>query len=550
MPSQPTLATLLKAYAASPDSVELAVRVARMFAERSEIRQALEYVERAAKSFPLAPPVWTLWGEILADAGREDEAIWRYRRAFELDDRNRPACARAAYLLLLQGDLDQARSYYLTLLRLCPAKVEPYRGLARSLAASMPSSDLPGSVERVAGTLCNRDKVLTGVGLAMLDLGRYAEARSHFLQRLAEAPEDGMALWNLARVEDYLGNYRDARSLFEKGLRTAPPAPDSIPLYLEHLIRTEEFDAARAFCRGLVRQLPNSDDFGSPNWRGEPVADRTVLLRNDSGYGDTIQFGVFNALLKQAGARTMVECQTDLVDLLSTCEGTDLAVPMHSDHPAADYSIQSQYLPLMLDWNWDCFSGRGPWLRASQQPVADLRRQSGPSRRLRVGVAWKGKPLWRSDPSRFRSMALAELAPIAAIDGIDLFSLQFGAGAEETASAGFAVRTLEARGFPATAASIETLDLVISIDTVTAHLACALGKPCFILLPFVADWRWLTRPGDYPLYPTARLFRQAQPGSWTGAVLSLAAAVGELARAKAASADSTLPPLRAAAPLW
>ena len=546
---QPTLDTLLKAYGAAPESVELAVRVARIFAERFEIRESLEYLERAASSFPLASQVWTLWGDVLSDAGREDEAIGRYRRAFELDDQNVPACSRAAYLLLLQGDLDQARSYYLILLRLCPADVEPYRGLARSLAASIPAGDLPGRVERVAETLSNRDRLLTGVGLAMFDLGRYREARSHFLQRLAQAPEDGLALWNLARVEDYLGNYQDALSLFEKALRTAPPSPDSIPYYMEHLIRTEDFDRARAFYRGLVKQLPDSPHFESPDWRGEPVQDKTVLLRNDSGFGDTIQFGVFNALLKQAGARTIVECQTRLVELLSTCEGTDLVVPMHSDHPRADYSIRSQYLPLMMDWNWDSLSRHKPWLRAPQRLVPDFRLESGPGQRLRVGLAWMGKPLWRSDPNRFRSIPLAELAPVAAIDGVEFFSLQFGAGAEQITSAGFAVQSLESDGFSATAASIETLDLVISVDTVIAHLACALGKPCLILLPFVADWRWLTRPSDYPLYPTARLFRQTQPGVWTGPVLSVAAAVRELAAAKAARADSTLPPLRAAGPL-
>jgi tetratricopeptide (TPR) repeat protein len=520
-----------------------------MFSARFETRQALEYIEQAAASFPLASRVWTTWGDVLEDAGREDDAIGRYRRAFELDDQNVLACSRAAYLLLLQGDLEQARRCYLTLLKLRPADLEPYRGLAGSLALSVPAGDLPDCVERVTGTLCNRDKILTGVGLAMFDLGRYREARSHFLQRLAQAPDDGIALWNLARVEDYLGNYRDARAFFEKGLRTAPPPPDLIPFYLEHLIRTENFDAARAFYRGLVKQLPDSDHFESPDWRGEPVQGRTVLLRNDSGFGDTIQFSVFNALLKQAGARTIVECQTSLVELLSTCDGTDLVVPMHSDHPAADYSIRSQYLPLMMDWNWDSFSGHRPWLRAPQRQVADVRLQSGPGQRLRVGLAWMGKPLWRWDPNRFRSIPLAELAPVAAIEGVDLFSLQFGAGAEQAASTDFVIRPLEARGFSTTAASVETLDLVISIDTVSAHLACALGRPCFILLPFVADWRWLTRAGDYPLYPTARLFRQTQPGVWTGAVLSVAAAVGELAATKAARADSTLPPLRAAAPL-
>lgn len=140
--------------------MELAIRIAGMFAQRFEIQQALDYLERAAASFPLAPAVWTLWGDILADAGREDEAIGRYRRAFELDNRNAPACAKAAHLLLLHGDLDQARLYYLMLLKLRPADLEPYRGLAQSLAASVPVEELASRVERVAGTLATGTKFL------------------------------------------------------------------------------------------------------------------------------------------------------------------------------------------------------------------------------------------------------------------------------------------------------------------------------------------------------------------------------------------------------
>jgi hypothetical protein len=274
-----------------------------------------------------------------------------------------------------------------------------------------------------------------------------------------------------------------------------------------------------------------------------------VVVKNHSGLGDTLQFTRFAVLLKEAGARTIVECQTNLVELLSTFQGADCTAATYSEHAPADYSIPSQYLPLMMDWDWDFMSNYEPYVRASESLVAEHRRRLGPSSRLRVGLAWQGKPLWRSDPGRYRPIPLAELTPVATLDNVELFSLQYGAGSEQARSAGFSVQPMEVNNFSATAASAETLDLVISVDTSISHLACALGKPCFVLLPFTSDWRWMTDPNFYPLYPTARLFRQSQPGVWTSAVKSLTEAVRQLAIAKAAGAAVTFPPRQAAATL-
>jgi hypothetical protein len=191
----------------------------------------------------------------------------------------------------------------------------------------------------------------------------------------------------------------------------------------------------------------------------------------------------------------------------------------------------------MVDWTPRDLAQWMPYLHAHPARVARCRRELGETGGLRIGLAWRGTQLWRRDPSRYRSIRLAELAPLARIPGVELASLQFGAGAEEPSAAGFPIRELDTAGMDATAAAIEALDLVVAIDSAVAHLACALGKPCFVLLPSAADWRWMNHPTLYPFYPSARLFRQPTPGDWRSVAAAVARAVSEMARQSAGSAQ-------------
>jgi tetratricopeptide (TPR) repeat protein len=144
----------------------------------------------------------------------------------------------------------------LALLQLRPADLEPYAGVARTLADSVPVCDWPDRVAAVAGTLGRRDRILPGVGQALFELGRYGEARDFLLRRLGQDPEDQLALMVLARVEDGLGNFASARFLFERGLRFRDPLPPLGPFYLEHLVRTNQLDVARTVYRNLAGRVP------------------------------------------------------------------------------------------------------------------------------------------------------------------------------------------------------------------------------------------------------------------------------------------------------
>lgn len=546
MHCKPTLESLLEEHASDPKRLEHALALAQALASRDRVGDAIAHLEKAAQWFPYSARPWSLSGDILSEAGHNDAAISSYAHALELNCGDAQVCSRAGNLCQNEGRREEAAGYFRKLFELTRSDPDAYRGLARTVADGASASEIPRKVRALCGPHPDEGALLAGVGWALFELGRYGEARDSFRKRLREAPDDQRVLLNLARAEDCAGNYSSARSLFEDGLSAPEPLPDLVRSYVEHLIRTGGIEDAKALYRAFLKRAPRAaPSYETPDWRGEPLAGKTILIQNDGGLGDTIQFVRFTALLKQLGAQTIVECQPKLVELVASCAGVDLAVAPYSRHPSPDYTVKCQFLGLLLDWTWDSLRRHLPYLTAPRVQAP------GPSSNgtMRVGIAWHGNQLWRCDPNRYRSLPLTELAPLAAIPGVDFFSLQFGTGMEQTETAPFRVHQLEARGLSATAASVESLDLVVSIDTAVAHLACALGKPCFILLPFVADWRWMQGHRDYPFYPTARLFRQSKPGVWTDVVSTVADAVARFSRKPASTShDANSPRPPAAAP--
>ncbi|MGH9663913.1 MAG: tetratricopeptide repeat protein, partial [Bryobacteraceae bacterium] len=484
MRQPPTLATLLEDYESAPQRLEPALAVAEALAARSEVDNAVTRLSEACSRFPRSALPWSLRGDILAEAGRAPDAISCYVRALELDRTNAHVCSRIGNLCQNEGRSEEAFQYFLKLLRLRPSDPDPYRGLARTVAESTPPTTLVDRVRALCQPRCDEGKLQAGVGWALFELGRYTEARDCFRKRLEEDPQDWPVLLNLARSEDCAGNAASAKALFERGLSVPEPFPDLVRSFAEHLIRTGSIEDAKTLYRSFVRRMPGTTSHSATaKWRGEPAGGKTFLIKNDAGLGDTIQFVRFAALLKELGALTIVECQPALVELISTFMGADLVIAPYSPHPPADYSVESQFMGLMLDWDWESLRRYMPYLKAPSPHASGNGASERQSGNLRVGISWHGNQLWRCDPNRYRSLPLADLAPLSAIPAVDLFSLQFGPGAEQVATAPFRVRQLDAGGFSVTAASVQSLDLVVSIDTAVAHLACALGKPCFIMLP-------------------------------------------------------------------
>jgi Tfp pilus assembly protein PilF len=263
-----------------------------------------------------------------------------------------------------------------------------------------------------------------------------------------------------------------------------------------------------------------------PRWGGRGrLAGRTLLLHAEQGFGDTLQFCRYAPLLARRGARVIVEVQPSLVPLLRSLDGVPEVAPMGAELPAFDLQCPLLSLPLACGTTLATIPAEVPYLAPPPERVSLWRRRLGrPTRaRRRIGLAWSGNPLVSTD--RLRPIPLGRLQSILDRRDCDLHVVQTQIRPADRAVLDGWPRLIDHSAdladFADTAALLSLLDLVISVDTAVAHLAGALARPTWLLLPFSADWRWLAQRADSPWYPTLRLFRQPAPGDWDGVLAAV-----------------------------
>jgi hypothetical protein len=265
-------------------------------------------------------------------------------------------------------------------------------------------------------------------------------------------------------------------------------------------------------------------------WLGEEsLAQKAILLHAEQGMGDTIQFVRYAPLLAARGAKIILEVQPELVRLLSAMPGDATVIARKEPLPRYDFHCPLMSLPLAYATALETIPAEIPYIVPAEADVA-FWRACLPQRRPRVGLVWSGERSHDNDLNR--SMRLAMLKPLFDLPEIAFVSLQHEVREEDTAllrgRADIWHIGAMFRDFADTAAAISLLDAVISVDTAVAHLAGAMGKPLFLLLPFAADFRWLRERTDSPWYPTAQLFRQPQFGDWDSAVKVLRRELAQL----------------------
>jgi hypothetical protein len=270
--------------------------------------------------------------------------------------------------------------------------------------------------------------------------------------------------------------------------------------------------------------------FPQPLWDGSPLAGRTILLHVEQGLGDTLQFIRYAPLVKALGGTVIFGCPEPLVGLLAGAPGIDSLVLPEDPLPPFDVHAPLMSLPHLLGTTLQTIPADVPYLSADPAATARWRSELNAVAGLKVGIAWSGSP--RHPADRWRSIPLKHFGRLASLPDVKLYSLQKGPGSEQLARADFPIEDWGARwpDMAATAAAVESLDLVIACDTALVHLAGALAKPVWIALPVAPDWRWLLGRSDSPWYPTARLFRQQAWGEWDAVFDEIAAALQTFSR--------------------
>jgi tetratricopeptide (TPR) repeat protein len=551
------LASYDRALALRPDHAEALYNRGVTLQAVGRFEEALSSYDRALAMRPDHAELLSNRGVVLHALRRLDEALASYDRALALRPESAGVLHNRGATLHELDHLEEALSSYDRALALEPDYAEALyhrgivlQGLDRFGAALT-------SFERVLAIEPNHAGALARRGAVLYEQKRFEEALASFDRALALQPDHPEIVSNRGVILHALDRFDEALESQDRAIVARPRYPEALAHRGINLYALKRFDEAlaswdrallerphyadarlnQAICRLLTGNFETGwqqyqsrwdtrqarqdrRDLAPPLWLGaEEIAGKTILLHAEQGLGDAIQFCRYVPLVADRGARVVLEVPDALRELMETLEGTAQVVSKGAPLPDADLHCPLLSLPLAFGTRLETIPSRVPYLRApphrSHRWGTDPRLQ----RRPRVGLAWSGSPLHNNDHRR--SIALRRLLSLLDTDAT-FVSLQKHLRADDAAVLKACGDLLplgdELDDFADAAAVMSELDLVISADTSVAHLAGALAKPVWVLLPFVPDWRWLLDREDSPWYPTARLFRQDESGSWDGPI--------------------------------
>jgi len=508
-----------------------------VLARMGRLKEAEARYRRALTRRPDFAAAWMNLGSLLREQGREALAEAALLRAVEL----RPDLI-AGWVNLAQLERErrrpaEAETYLRKAFALNPSQVETHIAWCQFRAAER---DLAGAWQWLRWALARQPDHSEAVnmhGILLHNDGCFAEAvekfeRAERLGNRASTSNRGNSLLDMGRMDEALRAHEAAVE------RDPQHAGAVYNLALTRLRLGDwqrgwpQYEARWRFCE--VHRAPRI--FKQPRWRGEPLEGRRVLLYAEQGLGDTIQFCRYTTLVAARGGVPILQVQPAVERLMRSlpvvpCDQAEIA-QLGERPPEFDLECPLLSLPAVFGTRIETVPRPGAYLGADPEfaaeklaEIQDVWSYSLPShpglRPLRIGLAWSGNPRYKADAQR--SMHLRTLLPLLRLRGITWVSLQKGTAADQLADLPGDIFVWDGarrdKNLAETAALASTLDLIVTTDTCIAHLAGAIGKPVWILLPHLSDWRWMQEVETTPWYPTARLFRQRTPGDWAGVVV-------------------------------
>jgi len=503
------LASYARVLAIDPTSAQAHGNCGAVLHELKRFDEALASCDRALALRSDLAELHAIRGNALCGLRRYEEALASYGRALAL----RPAIAEVHYnrgnALHELRQFEAALACYDRALALRPDYVEAHYNRGNALHLLKRFNEAVASYDRALALWPDHAEAIANRGATLHDLKRYDEALQSYERALALQPDFADAHYNEAICRLLLGD-------FERGWK-------------KHEWRWQ------------TAQLKNAKrNFPRPLWLGsEEIEGRTILLHAEQGLGDTIQFCRYVPLVAARGAHVILEVQKPLHELMATLAGAVQVVSRGDPLPPIDLHCPLLSLPLAMATRLETIPSAATYLAARESQARAWRKRLGAGEKPRIGVAWAGSPRKelpganRIDSQR--SIAFDQLAPLFQMDECAFYSLQKGDDAVRQLGASSWRQAVvdwtdELRDFSDTAALMENLDLIISVDTSVAHLAGALGKPFWLLNRYNTCWRWLADRDDSPWYPTARLFRQDASREWAPVVARVAEALADYVR--------------------
>lgn len=503
-------------------------RLGRFDEAEAELREALRLK-------PDHAPAHNNLGLVLGKKNLPAQAISAFRRAIELNADYVEAWLNLGIALQTSDQLAEAVACYERVLRKEPRSAKALNNLGYALAQQGKLTEATANLEEAVRISPENASAYNNMGLALARLGKIPEAIDSLRRALALRPRYAAAHNNLGMALCQQSQFDEAKQQFDAAIEVDPGYVDA------HLNR-----AQLALVRGDLLggwtdyewrwKMPGLSAARSskPAWDGSPVRGRTILLRAEQGLGDTIQFIRFAAVLERLGARVVVQCQKSLLPLLARTPGVAAWAAHDAPEPDCDFQAPLLSVPRLLRLALDDIPAATPYVFADPVLQERWRGDLGQRAGFKIGIAWQGNPKYVQD--RLRSIPLRHFAALAKVPGVRLISLQKGHGTEQLREADglFVVEDISDRltesagAFTDTAAAMTSVDLVITSDTATAHLAGALDVPVWVALSVYPHWAWLLGRPDSPWYPTMRLFRQPRLGDWETVFAQMAEALGPL----------------------
>ncbi|MDR3702861.1 MAG: tetratricopeptide repeat protein [Candidatus Sulfopaludibacter sp.] len=547
-----------------PQYVPALVGLGNLLASQELYREACTYYWQAIRLRPECAEAFCNLGNALRAQGEVEEAVACYREACVLRPENAANAVNLAAGLIQAQQHAEAEQWARRAVGLRPDLCEGLSNLAVALQGQQRLTEAEPFARQALERAPGAAHLHLNLGSLLLELGRFAEAEAELRRALRIRPDypqaannlavalhqqdrnDEASAWceellhslpqfgevwaNLGIVRQAQGRNREAILCFDEALRRGPEDHKS------HVCRSLSLLAEGRFAEGFEeyewrwKMLPEAPRARSlPAWDGSALAGRTILLWAEQGLGDTLQFARYAPLVAARGGHVMVEAQDCLVSLVGSIDGAGEVVAQSGELPRCDLQAPLLSLPRLLGTTVDTIPGAIPYVYAEAARVRAYRARWEPGRGFRVGLVWAGSPRHVSD--RLRSIPLSRMAALRNVAGVEWHSLQVEEHAREEArrEAGWLHPGLDEPDADSLAAAMSCLDLVITVDTMPAHLAGALGRPVWVLLAHVPDWRWQIAEEDSPWYPTMRLFRQQRAGDWEELVERIAGEVGRLA---------------------
>ncbi len=500
------LACYQQAIALDPNYAQAYNNLGIFFWELHKFPEAFSYYQQALALKPDLFEVYNNIGNIYYELDKWEDALACYKQALALNPNYVESYNNIGNVFKEQGKHQEALTCYKRVLTLNPNSAEAYNN----------------------------------IGVVFLDQNQLETAKAYFLQALTLAPNSPDIHNNLGTIFVEQRCVESAIAYYEQGIAIGPNYPKVHPNLGQALLLTGDFSRGFAEYEWRRQAKDFKLQFGcfleEQLWDGSNLEGRTILLLAEQGLGDTIHFIRYAPLVQNCGGRVILICPPELIRLLKTVPGIVQIIDQVTELPEFDVHAPLMSLPKILGTTLETIPTQIPYISVPTE-CEKLTLPIPPNTKLKVGIVWasgyKDKPRWALRLYKNRSCPLAIFVEnLLPIPGISLYSLQIGrdrcALEEYREEPRIQDLSNNIHDFADTAAAIAQLDLIITVDTAVAHLAGAMGKPVWVLLPFAHDWRWLIDRSDSPWYATMRLFRQSQSGDWQSVFAQVVKALNNL----------------------